>query len=58
MSDGLVQFLHRKELQTEEEKRTEMLAKPRFGYMRYTDFRAAPGDIVVKQVHNNLLFFT
>ncbi len=50
MSDGLVQFLHRKEPQTEEEKRAEMLSKPRFGYMRYMEFKPSAGDLVLAQV--------
>ncbi len=48
MSDGLVQFLHRKSPRTEEEKREALLSNPQLGYLRYTDFKAAPGDLVVK----------
>ncbi len=50
MSDGLVQFLHRREPKTEEERRAELLTKPKMGYTRYTDYRPAPGDIVVRPV--------
>jgi len=49
MSDGLVQFLHRREPPTEEEKRASMLAKPKFGYLKHMEFTAKPGDVVIEQ---------
>jgi hypothetical protein len=52
MSDGLVQFLHRRSSANQGREDTALLEKSRFKYLRYTDFSARPGDVVIKQVSN------
>ena len=50
MTDGLVQFIHRKDLGKEREKeRAAFLARPANKYLQYTTFRPKPGDVLVKQ---------
>ncbi len=50
MSDGLVQFLHRKDPEEKREKeREEFLAKPANKFLQYTTFQPRSGDVIVKQ---------
>jgi hypothetical protein len=61
MSDGLVQFLHRKVPPTLAEREEEKLRKKStHRYLQFTHFTPQTGDIVVKQVkhsNNKMLFF-
>jgi hypothetical protein len=59
MSDGLVQFLHRKVPPTLAEREEEKLRKKStHRYLQFTHFTPQTGDIVVKQVKqsNNIMF--
>jgi len=51
MSDGLVQFLHRKVVPSIEEREEEKIRRlPSNKYLQFTHFEPLPEDIVVKQV--------
>ena len=50
MSDGLVQFLHRKVPPSFAEREAERLRKkPSHRYLQYTHFDTSPDDIIVKE---------
>ena len=50
MSDGLVQFLHRKIPPSLAEREAERLKKkPSHRYLQFTHFETAPDDIIIKE---------
>ena len=51
MTDGLVQFLHRKDIDAVEEEKVAK-QKASYKFMKFTDFTPKSGDIVVKQVRH------
>jgi hypothetical protein len=57
MSDGLVQFMHRKVVTPIEQREDEKLRRlPSHKYLQFTHFNPMPGDEIIKQVKYFILF--